>query len=187
MYFITYLGEPFIKDQNISGAYINCYIDEDLFETADNIARKEIKKLKWKLLTIEDSFKLDLKSITRNNRKFFNQALIDKFVLVFHTYPEVYNEEYYEHDLAVFTTKFVIKNNKTVTYVSHDQEDGAWQFFSNDTFDDYEKVAKIVGFNEILEHDPTIKPLKNLEMGFCAIRKNKRDLWKIKRIEHNAP
>jgi len=42
---------------------------------------------------------------------------------------------------AVFTTTFVIKGRKDITYVTHEIENGAWQFFSSDTFDNYEDVA----------------------------------------------
>ena len=33
---------------------------------------------------------------------------------------------------AVFTTKYVIQDKHTITLVSHDLQDGAWQFLSND-------------------------------------------------------
>jgi hypothetical protein len=45
---------------------------------------------------------------------------------------------------AVFTTQYVIEENKGITYVTHDADDGAWQFFSDDKFEDFEKVAKVV-------------------------------------------
>jgi hypothetical protein len=45
---------------------------------------------------------------------------------------------------AVFTTKFVVNDKKEITYVTHEKEDGAWQFFSNDNFDNFEDVAKVV-------------------------------------------
>jgi hypothetical protein len=51
---------------------------------------------------------------------------------------------------AVFTTKFVITDKKDITFVTHEKEDGAWQFFSNDHFDNFEDVAKVVGLGEIL-------------------------------------
>ncbi len=58
---------------------------------------------------------------------------------------------------AAFTTKFVLEDNKVITYVTHDIEDGAWQFFSDDEFENFESVAKIVGLNEIMDKDPTLK------------------------------
>ena len=87
------------------------------------------------------------------------------------------------NDTAVFTTKFVIEQNQTITYVTRDLDDGAWQFFSDDKFDDYEKVAKIVGLNEIMEMDSSLNDLRNMELGNVATRQNKSDVWRIKKVD----
>jgi hypothetical protein len=84
-------------------------------------------------------------------------------------------------DIAVFTTKFVLEDNKTITYVTHDIEDGAWQFFSEDEFENFESVAKIVGLKEIMDKDPTLKELADMEPGHTATRKFKGDKWTIER------
>ncbi len=84
---------------------------------------------------------------------------------------------------AVFTTKFVIEDKNPITYVSHDSEDGSWQFFSDDEFEDFEKVAKIVGLGEIIELDKTILQLADMPEGYIAYRKNKDDKWIIQKEE----
>lgn len=81
---------------------------------------------------------------------------------------------------AVFTTKFVLEGN-TITYVSHDEDDGAWQFFSDDEFDDFEQVAKLVSLEEMIEIDPTIIELSEMGLGYYATRIDKRDNWVIKK------
>ncbi len=86
-------------------------------------------------------------------------------------------------DTAVFTTKFVLEDNNDITYVTHDIEDGAWQFFSDDEFDNIESVAKIVGLNEMMDKDPTLKELSDMKPGHVATRKFKGDKWIIKRAE----
>ena len=86
-------------------------------------------------------------------------------------------------DTAVFTTKFVLDDKKTITYVIHELEDGAWQFFSNDKFDDFEKVARVVGFQEIIDIDPTLQEVMDMDEGHYAIRKSKKDNWVISKIE----
>jgi hypothetical protein len=35
-------------------------------------------------------------------------------------------------------TKFVTKDKKEKNYMTHGADDGAWQFFSNDEFDNYQ-------------------------------------------------
>ena len=83
---------------------------------------------------------------------------------------------------AVFTTKFVIDEKKVITTVSHYKEDGAWDFFSDDEFIEYEKIAKLVSLEEILDLDPSIKDLSDLKEGFTAYRKSLKDKWIIKKM-----
>ncbi len=80
---------------------------------------------------------------------------------------------------AVFTTRFVVNDNKLITYVSHDVEDGAWQFFSDDEIENYEDVALIVGLGEIIELDKTVLEIAHLQMGFIATRQSASDNWLI--------
>jgi hypothetical protein len=85
-----------------------------------------------------------------------------------------------ENDIAVFTTKYVLEDKRIITYVSHEMEDGAWQFFSNDEFEDFSKVARVVGLNEIMDLDPTLRELVGMEIGYIATRNDLNDKWKIR-------
>ena len=82
---------------------------------------------------------------------------------------------------AVFTTKFVITDNKEITEVHHDEEDGAWQFFSADNFDDFSKVAKVIGLGQITKIDNTLFEIADMPTGYVAHRKYKGDKWIIER------
>jgi hypothetical protein len=82
---------------------------------------------------------------------------------------------------AVFTTKFVIADNKEITEVHHDEDDGAWQFFSDDQFDDFSKVAKVVGLGQITKIDSTLFEIADMPMGYFAHRKFKGDKWIIEK------
>jgi len=84
-------------------------------------------------------------------------------------------------DTAVFTTKFVLDDKKDITYVTHESDDGAWQFFSDDEFSDFEKVAKVVGLGEMLEKDKTVLELADMPVAHYAYRKNISDEWTIKK------
>jgi len=86
-------------------------------------------------------------------------------------------------DTAVFTTRFVIEDKKTITYVTHEIEDGAWQFFSDDRFDDFESVAKVVGLREIIKLDPSIMELIEMSEGFIATRNSRHDNWVVRKAE----
>ena len=86
-------------------------------------------------------------------------------------------------NMAVFTTKFVVIDKKDVTIVRHEHEDGAWTFFSNDKYDNYEEVAKIVGLGEIIKIDSTILQIADMPKGFYAQRNSKQDEWKIEKLK----
>jgi hypothetical protein len=86
------------------------------------------------------------------------------------------------YNTAVFTTKFIISDKKDITLVKHEKEDGAWQFFSNDHFDNFEEVVKVVGLGEILELDSTLLDLADMPKGFSAHRKFKGDKWDVQEI-----
>lgn len=78
---------------------------------------------------------------------------------------------------AVFTTTFVVKDKSVITYVTHDEEDGAWQFFSNEHFDNYEDVVMIVGLGEIIEIDESLLDIADLPLGFIATRQSRNNNW----------
>ena len=84
---------------------------------------------------------------------------------------------------AVFTTKFIVHDKKEITYVSHDDEDGAWQFFGDDNFDNYEEIAMILSLEEIIQIDKSVLEIADLPLGFVATRKSRTDNWTITRNE----
>jgi hypothetical protein len=81
---------------------------------------------------------------------------------------------------AVFTTKYVLKRISPVLQVYH-FEDGSWQFCGPEQAlidEDY----RVISLNEMLLLDSSLRMLGNLEVGFEAIRKSKKDNWKIIQI-----
>jgi hypothetical protein len=83
---------------------------------------------------------------------------------------------------AVFTTKYVI-DWREITYVTHDADDGAWQFFSDDELESFEEVAKIVSLQEILDIDPTLLDLADMPTGYYATRTTADEDWVISKSE----
>ena len=80
-----------------------------------------------------------------------------------------------ERNVAVFTVKQIIRQQKPVLYVSHDEEDGAWQFLTGEPVE--EKDSMIVLLEEMIAHDPTINELFDLPEGYYAIRDFVGDVW----------
>jgi len=84
---------------------------------------------------------------------------------------------------AVFTTKFVVHDRKEITYISHDFEDGAWEFYSDDNFDNYEDIVLILSLDEIIQLDISVLEVADLPLGFVATRKSKAEDWTITKNE----
>jgi hypothetical protein len=84
-----------------------------------------------------------------------------------------------EPRVAVFTTTHVVRAGKPIVYVSHDADDGTWQFHSDDAVST--KDLMILALEEILEIDPTIGSLASLPEGYCASRRDRSSAWRIRK------
>ncbi|WP_224772854.1 immunity protein Imm33 domain-containing protein [Pelagicoccus enzymogenes] len=78
---------------------------------------------------------------------------------------------------ACFTCKHVLEENKPILYVSHDEEDGGWQFLCG-AENHEEEDARIVSLLEIVKIDPRVNALYEMPEGVCAERKSKDGEWK---------
>jgi len=76
---------------------------------------------------------------------------------------------------AAFLSKTVHEGTEEVTYVSHDVEDGAWQFLG-DLMD--EGGGPVIScLHHPIDKDPTLKELADLPIGWCATRAKTGDPW----------
>ena len=80
-------------------------------------------------------------------------------------------------DTAVFTCSHILDRSEDILFVSHDADDGAWQFLCGKEHN--ESDARIVSLKYVLDLDPTIVKLKDLPLGHCAERESKNDKWVI--------
>lgn len=84
-------------------------------------------------------------------------------------------------DVAVFTSRDIVEHRKIITYVSHDDDDGAWQFHAGDGTPEDECDARIVSLQEVLNLDATVSELADLPTGWYAWRTSREDDWKRQR------
>ena len=78
-------------------------------------------------------------------------------------------------NVAVFTNKSIVEKTDWIQHVSHDEDDGAWQFHPlNGTAE--EDVA-VVSLRTIVETDPSVTTLFDLPLGWSASRKSKISQW----------
>ena len=79
-------------------------------------------------------------------------------------------------NLAVYTSKAILEGKDWIHYVTHDLDDGSWQFHGYSGPTD-EKDAKLVGLNTIVRIDASIKNLCDLPLGWCAWRETEQSEW----------
>jgi hypothetical protein len=91
MYFLVYHVKPlsgFNNGKSIGGAYVSCWIEAGTEQKARKIAITEIKDLQWEILEIDRCYEVNKENLdTPSQIEFYNQALIDGQVFIFHTYP----------------------------------------------------------------------------------------------------
>jgi hypothetical protein len=80
-------------------------------------------------------------------------------------------------DLAVITLKKIIWEGDWIQTVTHDADDGGWQFLDNDQRSRKESDAAMVCLSEIVDLDPTIIELADLPLGWHAWRSSKDSPW----------
>lgn len=76
----------------------------------------------------------------------------------------------------VITLKEILTETKPVLYVSHDKEDGMWQFLDGSVELEVDN-ARIISLDEMLEIDGSLSLLWDLPLGWIAERKNKDAIW----------
>jgi hypothetical protein len=79
-------------------------------------------------------------------------------------------------NVAVFTNKKIVEGTDWIQRVSHDEDDGAWQFHPIDGTT--ESDARVVGLKTIFQIDPSIALLADLPAGWCASRTSANGAWK---------
>ena len=96
----------------------------------------------------------------------FNQPLLDRKL----------DFKFFEpRNVASFIVKQIVYGGKPILYVTHDEDDGAWQFLT-----DEEAIVDdliVVSLNEIVKLDPSVNELFNLPTGQYATRKFVGDKW----------
>ena len=78
-------------------------------------------------------------------------------------------------NVAVFTVRQIVRGGESILRVSHDSDDGAWQFLQCGTPE--EQDAMIIALEEVVNLDPTVTELADLPLGWRAWRRKKGDTW----------
>lgn len=83
----------------------------------------------------------------------------------------------FQHNLAVFTTASVLRREKPILRVLHD-DDGGWQFLP-DVEDISREEPKVVGLGEMISFDTSLRPLLCLGLNQVAVRASIDSHWSL--------
>lgn len=79
-------------------------------------------------------------------------------------------------NVAVITLKSITMGSNPILHVTHDGEDGTWQFLDGSTVS--AEDASIVSLEEIARIDPTVMELADLPLGWYAYRSAASEPWR---------
>jgi len=68
-----------------------------------------------------------------------------------------------------------MNRHSPILYVSHDSDDGMWQFLDGEEV--IELDARILGLKELIDIDPSLVQLADLPIGWTAWRETKFNRW----------
>jgi hypothetical protein len=78
-------------------------------------------------------------------------------------------------NVATYTTRRVLDEGHPILLVTHDEDDGAWQFLCGTTND--AAHGRIVGLECIVDLDPSLIELADLPLGWRAWRESPGKAW----------
>jgi len=81
-----------------------------------------------------------------------------------------------ELNVAVFTTQFVIRNGEPILNVFHHKDDGAWEF-TGATQAVEDKDYLVISLQKIINLDPSVLELADLQLGEAAYRASQDATW----------
>ena len=85
---------------------------------------------------------------------------------------------------GVYTTKFVMQENSTITLISHEL-DGDWQFLGDEPVGNYQETGMIVSLLEMIKRDNSVTKVADLPIGHQATRKSHKEDWLVEKIEYS--
>ncbi|MCA8915538.1 MAG: hypothetical protein KDB90_09010 [Planctomycetes bacterium] len=80
-----------------------------------------------------------------------------------------------EPDVSVLTTRQIIEQGAPIMCVTHDLEDGMWQFLHSDEVDEGDVL--LVTLESVLALDAALGELWDLEPGWLAARESAEEGW----------
>jgi len=80
-------------------------------------------------------------------------------------------------NVAVFVGRAIVARGDWIAYVSHDDDDGSWQFYNSETGPVGEGDIMIISLQNVVKRDESISALADLPEGWHAWRSSKTSPW----------
>jgi hypothetical protein len=77
---------------------------------------------------------------------------------------------------AVIADRFFMEQKESCQIVTHDSDDGGWQFLTENTNGDFNR-ALVVALSQAISMDATLNELFDLPEGWIATRRTKNSAW----------
>ena len=98
-----------------------------------------------------------------------------------HFFKKKKNTEYRfqeTENTACIVCDHVLNGKRPILHVTHDAEDGYWQFLCGQDHHE-DTIAKLISLKQATELDSTINELFEMPLGFGAERNSIKDKWKL--------
>ena len=80
-------------------------------------------------------------------------------------------------NVAVVTTRSIVRDGAWIAHVSHDADDGSWQFHDSAPVDPLAEDAMVVALGSMVLRDPALDGLADLPAGWRAWRDGPAAPW----------
>lgn len=80
-------------------------------------------------------------------------------------------------NVAVIVDRSITVGEGWIAHVSHNADDGAWQFHAGTSKDVGESQPMLVSLRSVVQLDPSIIELTDLPLGWVAWRDTKDSVW----------
>ena len=82
---------------------------------------------------------------------------------------------------ASLTSVDILDRRMPIVLVTHDEDDGTWQFHSANGAPSSDSEARVVGLKTIVGIDPSVAVLADLPLGWRAVRADANAPWRRER------
>lgn len=138
---------------------------------------RRVKRILYPLVKIIAYAGSSAEGYPKEIKIFFFLFLIDKS-----EFEGVLNMKFPFYDApntATITCCHILENGEPILYVSHDEDDGMWQFLCGKAHETDE--AKLVSLKSVFDLDNSVGILKDMPCGYYAERKAQDDEWSVRK------